>query len=72
MHEAAQNCELLLNMQDQKLKIKNLSRLMSFSRPIQWYHSHGDHGRTVPLKVPKCETLDCLDCHGMKVHQKAL
>jgi hypothetical protein len=27
---------------DLKLKIKNLQRLMSFSRPIQWYHSHAD------------------------------
>jgi hypothetical protein len=25
-----------------KLKIKNLLRLMAFSRPIQWFHSHAD------------------------------
>jgi hypothetical protein len=42
LHEVAQNFELLSNIQDQKLKIKNLQRLMSFSRPIQWYHSHAD------------------------------
>ncbi len=42
LHEAAQNFELITNIQDQKLKIKNLKRLMSFSRPIQWYHSHAD------------------------------
>jgi hypothetical protein len=23
-------------------KIKNLSRLIFFSKPIQWYHSHAD------------------------------
>jgi hypothetical protein len=33
--------------EDQKFKIriknkKNLQQLMSFSRPIQWYHSHAD------------------------------
>jgi hypothetical protein len=33
----------LWNIQDQKCKtIKNLKQLMSFSRPIQWYHSHAD------------------------------
>jgi hypothetical protein len=42
LHEAAQNFELLPNIQDKKLKIKNLQRLMSFSRPVRWYHSHAD------------------------------
>ncbi len=31
---AAQNFEVFSNIQDQNLKIKNLKRLMSFSRPI--------------------------------------
>jgi hypothetical protein len=35
LHEAAQNCELLSNIQDQKLKIKNIWRLMSFLRAFQ-------------------------------------
>jgi hypothetical protein len=35
LHEEAQNFELLSNIQNQKSKIKNLWRLMSFSRPIQ-------------------------------------
>jgi hypothetical protein len=30
LHEAAQNFELLSNIQDQKLKNKNIERLMSF------------------------------------------
>jgi hypothetical protein len=30
LHGAAQNFELLSNIQDQKLKIKNIKRLMSF------------------------------------------
>ena len=30
LHEAAQNFELLSNIQDQKLKIKNIKRFMSF------------------------------------------
>jgi hypothetical protein len=36
LHKVAQNFELLSNIQDQKLKIKKLKRLMSFSRPIQY------------------------------------
>jgi hypothetical protein len=39
---AAQNFELFLNIKNLNKKIKNLERLMSFSRPIQWYHSHAD------------------------------
>jgi hypothetical protein len=39
LHEAAENFELLSNIQDQISKIKNLKRLMS---PIQWCHSHAD------------------------------
>jgi hypothetical protein len=42
LNEAAQNCILFLNIQDQNKKIKNPQRLMSFSRPIQWYHSQAD------------------------------
>ncbi len=42
LHEAVQNFELLSNIQDQKYKIKNTYWLMSFSRPIQSYHSHAD------------------------------
>ncbi len=42
LNAPAQNFELLSNIQDQKYKIKNLQRLMSFSRPIQWNHSHAD------------------------------
>jgi hypothetical protein len=30
LHEAAQNFELLSNIQDQKLKIKNIKRLLYF------------------------------------------
>jgi hypothetical protein len=43
LQEAAQNFELLSNIQDKKIKkIKTLLQLMSFSKPIQWYHSHAD------------------------------
>jgi hypothetical protein len=38
LYEAAQNIEIF----QIKIKIKNLQRLMSFSRSIQWCHSHAD------------------------------
>jgi len=40
LHKAAQNFEVFSNIQEWNKKIKNLCRLMSFSRPIQWYHCH--------------------------------
>jgi hypothetical protein len=42
LYEVAQDFELILNIQDQKLKIKNKKQMMSSSRPIQWYNSHAD------------------------------
>ena len=42
LHEAAQNFEVFSNIQKWNKKIKNLQRLMSFSRPIQRYHFHVD------------------------------
>ncbi len=45
LYEAAQNFEVSYSYQIFKTKIKkskNLQRLMSFSRPIQWHHSHAD------------------------------
>jgi hypothetical protein len=40
--EAAQNFEVFSNIQNKNLTIKNLWRLMTFLRPIQWHNSHAD------------------------------
>jgi hypothetical protein len=42
LHEAAQNFEVFSRFKSEIIKSKNLERLMSFTRPIQWYHSHVD------------------------------
>ncbi len=43
-----------------KLKIKNLKRLMSFSRTIQWYNSHGDPTWPEGTFQPTICTLICM------------
>jgi hypothetical protein len=40
LYEEAQNFELFSNNQDQNLKIKNLKRLVSFSRPMYLHCTH--------------------------------
>ncbi len=41
LYDAAQNFEDVSNIQYYNKKIRNL-QLMSFSRPIQWYHFHAE------------------------------
>ncbi len=43
-----------------KLKIKNLKRLMSFSRTIQWYHSHVNPIWPEGTFQPTIRTLICM------------
>ncbi len=50
LYEAAQNFEVFSKIQDQNEKIKNLKRLMSFSRPFQRYHSEAYPIWSDPLK----------------------
>ncbi len=42
LYEVAQNFGVFTNIQKWNKNIKKLWWLVSFSRPIQWYHSHAD------------------------------
>ncbi len=42
LYEAAQNFESFQILKSDIKKSKTYIRLMSFSRPMQWYHSHAD------------------------------